>query len=51
MKGLGGLNGWQWIFVIEGLITIVLGVFVWFFIPDFPDKSTFLSEDERKVCF
>ncbi|KAF9560253.1 MFS general substrate transporter [Agrocybe pediades] len=49
MKGLGGLNGWQWIFVMEGLITILLGVLVWFFIPDFPDKSTFLNEEERKM--
>lgn len=25
MKGLGGLSGWQWIFVLEGILTIVVG--------------------------
>lgn len=50
MKGLGGLNGWQWIFAIEGMITIVLGILTWLFVPDFPDKSRFLNEEERKAC-
>ncbi|KIM38659.1 hypothetical protein M413DRAFT_75785 [Hebeloma cylindrosporum] len=49
MKGLGGLNGWQWIFAIEGIITIVLGLLTWLFVPDFPDKSRFLNEEERKM--
>ncbi|KAF5312923.1 hypothetical protein D9619_003606 [Psilocybe cf. subviscida] len=49
MKGLGGLNGWAWIFVIEGIITIVLGILAWLFIPDFPQKSKFLNEEERKM--
>ncbi|KAF8972549.1 major facilitator superfamily domain-containing protein [Flammula alnicola] len=49
LKGKAGLNGWQWIFLIEGLITIVLGILTWFFIPDFPDKSKFLSEKQRKM--
>jgi hypothetical protein len=26
MDGLGGLHGWAWIFVIEGLITLVIGM-------------------------
>lgn len=25
MEGLGGLHGWQWIFVLEGLLTFVIG--------------------------
>ncbi|KAF8972548.1 major facilitator superfamily domain-containing protein [Flammula alnicola] len=49
MKGLGGLNGWSWIFAIEGIITIVLGILTWLFVPDFPDKSRFLSVEERKM--
>jgi len=27
MRGVGGLSGWQWIFVLEGLITIIVGMF------------------------
>ncbi|RXW19666.1 hypothetical protein EST38_g6179 [Candolleomyces aberdarensis] len=29
LKGKGGLGGWQWIFIIEGILTIVLGIFTW----------------------
>jgi len=49
LKGKGGLNGWQWIFLVEGIATIFLGILTWFYIADFPDKATFLSEKERKV--
>ncbi|KIW01781.1 uncharacterized protein PV09_06953 [Verruconis gallopava] len=40
MEGLGGLGGWQWIFVIEGLLTQVVAIGAWFIIVDFPDKAT-----------
>ncbi|KAJ3519094.1 hypothetical protein NMY22_g13355 [Coprinellus aureogranulatus] len=49
MKGLGGLNGWQWIFVIEGLLTVALGGLTWMFVPDFPDKNRFLGPEETKM--
>jgi hypothetical protein len=58
MKGIGGLNGWQWIFAIEGAITIVLGVLGFLFIVDFPDKATkpnaitrrsFMTEHEATI--
>jgi len=26
MRGLGGLSGWQWIFILEGIITFVVGM-------------------------
>ncbi|KAJ4269931.1 hypothetical protein NW762_001602 [Fusarium torreyae] len=42
-------NGWRWIFIIEGAITVVAGVGSWFIIVDFPDsdKNTFLAPEER----
>ncbi|KAF8168455.1 high-affinity nicotinic acid transporter [Crassisporium funariophilum] len=49
LRGKAGLNGWQWIFLLEGVVTIALGVLTWFFIPDFPDKSTFLNEEQRRM--
>jgi len=49
LSGKGGLNGWQWIFIIEGVITILLGIGTWLYIPDFPDKATFVNEEQRKV--
>lgn len=38
MEGVGGLRGWRWIFIIEGLITIALACVGVFIIVDFPDK-------------
>ncbi|KIM39087.1 hypothetical protein M413DRAFT_29655 [Hebeloma cylindrosporum] len=49
LAGRAGLDGWQWIFLIEGALTIALGILTWFFIPDFPDKSKFLNEEQRKM--
>ncbi|OAG40778.1 hypothetical protein AYO21_05076 [Fonsecaea monophora] len=39
MEGVGGLRGWQWIFIIEGLLTVTVAVIAWFIIIDFPDKA------------
>ncbi|KAJ2928711.1 hypothetical protein H1R20_g8390, partial [Candolleomyces eurysporus] len=44
-----GLNGWQWIFLLEGLLTIVLGVLTWLFVPDFPGRNTFLTAEQTKM--
>ncbi|CAF1222922.1 unnamed protein product [Rotaria sordida] len=47
MNGLGGQEGWRWIFYIEGIVTVVVGVFAFFFISDFPsDRPKFLTESE-----
>ncbi|KAF8169931.1 high-affinity nicotinic acid transporter [Pholiota molesta] len=49
LAGKAGLNGWQWIFLVEGALTICLGVLAWFFVPDFPDKSRWLNQEQRKM--
>ncbi|KIW47398.1 uncharacterized protein PV06_00096 [Exophiala oligosperma] len=48
MDGVGGKAGWAWIFILEGLATVVLGVISFWMVHDFPDKATFLSDAERK---
>ncbi|PGH11013.1 hypothetical protein AJ80_07289 [Polytolypa hystricis UAMH7299] len=59
MKGLANLNGWRWIFIIEGVLTCVLGLILYIAIVDFPDKATiphaitrkpFLSESEAAIA-
>lgn len=49
MEGVGGLRGWQWIFVLEGILTCIVAIGAWFVILDFPDKAAqhgFLNEAE-----
>ena len=43
----GGYNGWPWIFIIEGIITILFGTLSTFFLPHTPALSKFLTNDER----
>ena len=47
MDGIGGKPGWAWIFILEGLITVVAGVASFWIIQDFPDTAKFLTEEER----
>lgn len=47
MDGIGGKPGWAWIFIIEGLLTVVAGAASFWIIQDFPDKAKFLTETER----
>jgi MFS family permease len=49
MRGLGGYNGWAWIFIIEGALTILLGVGAFWMLPDNPNRSrSWLNETEIK---
>ncbi|SJL04084.1 related to MFS transporter [Armillaria ostoyae] len=49
MEGVGGKPAWAWIFILEGLVTVVAGVASFWIIQDFPDTAKFLSEKERTV--
>jgi nitrate/nitrite transporter NarK len=49
MDGLAGRPGWAWIFIVEGLITILVGIVSWWVIVDFPSDATFLTEEEKKI--
>lgn len=47
MNGVGQLAGWQWLFLLQGLPSIVLGVIVLFYLPDGPHRAKWLSESEK----
>lgn len=47
MDGVGGLAGWQWLFLLEGLPAVVLGFVVLWFLTDRPEGATWLSAPER----
>ncbi|KAE8848735.1 hypothetical protein PTNB73_05507 [Pyrenophora teres f. teres] len=44
----GGLEGWRWIFIIEGIITVVVGVCSAFFLPNSIESARFLSPIEKE---
>jgi sugar phosphate permease len=48
MTGVGGLAGWQWLMVIEGLPTLVLGIFIFFRMADSADKVSWLNDAEKQ---
>ena len=50
MDGVGGLHGWRWIFLLEGLPSIFMGIATWFYLPDFPHSASFLTERERMIA-
>jgi len=48
LDGKAGRHGWQWIFLIEGLVTVVIAFGAYFLMHDYPETAKFLSEDERQ---
>ena len=49
LDGHGGLRGWRWIMIIEGLPTIVLGVSVWWWLADDPETAYYLTPAEKEL--
>jgi ACS family tartrate transporter-like MFS transporter len=47
MQAPGGLAAWRWMFLAEGLPTIVIGLVVLVWFPDTPEKARWLSTDEK----
>ena len=47
MNGIRGYKAWRWIFIIEGLLTVLVSFSFFFAIPDFPEVSKFLTEREK----
>ncbi|KAI6822539.1 MFS general substrate transporter [Hortaea werneckii] len=47
MDGVGGYEGWRWIFILEGLVSVILGILVFFVLVDTPARGhKWLSPDE-----
>ncbi|KAJ8663999.1 hypothetical protein O0I10_000275 [Lichtheimia ornata] len=50
LDGAAGMRGWKWLFIIEGLIGVVIGLMGFFLIPDYPHNTRFIKDDERRVA-
>jgi MFS transporter, ACS family, tartrate transporter len=47
MHGVLGLKGWQWIFIIEAVPAVLLGLFILRIMTDRPERADWLTDDER----
>jgi cyanate permease len=47
-NGAGGLHGWQWMFIVEGAPTILLGFFTLWYLPNSPAEARWLTGAEKQ---
>ena len=47
LHGIGGLKGWQWMFLLEAVPAVILGFVVLFYMTDRPEKAKWLPDDQR----
>lgn len=49
MDGVGGQAGWRWVYIIEGIFSVLIGALVWFALPNDPTEAYFLNEEEKRM--
>src|SRR6476619_1332953 len=47
LDGAMGLKGWQWLFIIEGVPSVLLGIVTWFYLTDRPAKADWLTAEQK----
>ena len=47
MQGIGGLRGWEWLFLLEGIPSVIVGCLVFVFLPNGPRQAEWLDEREK----
>ncbi|KAJ7095779.1 MFS general substrate transporter [Mycena belliarum] len=50
MNGKRGIRGWRWLFFIEGSITVALGLFSIWALPDYPNNTRWIVGDQRRLA-
>lgn len=50
MDNLHGLRAWRWVFILEGIITVIIAVAAFFILPNFPRTTSWLTEEERQLA-
>lgn len=48
LDGAGGLRGWQWLYILEGVPAVLLGVLCMIWLTDSPDKAAWLTPAQRE---
>ncbi|CAG9990621.1 unnamed protein product [Clonostachys byssicola] len=49
MNGVAGLEGWRWVFILEGMLTVLIALCAFFVLPDDPASCKFLTEEEKAI--
>jgi MFS family permease len=49
MNGIGGLAGWKWLFILEGLPTVLLGIAMLWILSDRPEDAAWLTPEEQRI--
>ena len=49
MEGVAGMRGWQWLFIVEAMPSIVLGIIVLAYLTDTPDQARWLTDEEKNL--
>jgi MFS family permease len=49
LDGRAGLEGWRWLFIVEGIISVGIAVLLWAFMPDNAASAKFLNADDKKL--
>lgn len=49
MSNVGDLSAWQWLFVVEGIPSLIAGVVTLYFLTDKPSKASWLAENEKRL--
>jgi len=44
----GGLEGWRWVFILEGIPSVIFGVVTLWYLTDWPSEAKWLPEDEKQ---
>lgn len=47
-NGVNGLHGWQWLFLLEGLPAVLVGIAVLFYLTDAPQQAPWLGNEQRE---
>ncbi|KAI2625013.1 MFS general substrate transporter [Hypoxylon sp. NC1633] len=50
MNGVRGLGAWQWLFIIEGVVTVGISFIAFFVLPNFPRTTSWLTEEEKALA-
>jgi hypothetical protein len=50
MNGTSGLSAWRWLFILEGLPSLLSAIAVFFLLPDYPETSSWLTAADKALA-